>query len=62
MRAFDVYEHPSFDLDFDEVTISQSVVVRLGLGAAVAALAAAGLWRYYWTDSRSLKETLGFEL
>ncbi|KAI0066957.1 hypothetical protein BV25DRAFT_1820097 [Artomyces pyxidatus] len=47
MRVFDVYEHPSFDIE--EAGSTQTAVFRLGLGA-VSALVAAGFWRYYWSD------------
>ncbi|KAH9072904.1 hypothetical protein EDB83DRAFT_2516661 [Lactarius deliciosus] len=53
MRIFDVYEHPSFEVDKADRATAQAIIRRLGVGATVSALAAIGLWGYYWSDPSS---------
>jgi hypothetical protein len=51
MRIFDVYEHPSFEVD---KAAARTTIRRLGVGATVSALAAAiSLWGYYWSNLSS---------
>jgi hypothetical protein len=50
MRIFDVYEHPSFEVDKADMVATQVIIRRLGVGATVSALAAISLWGYYWSD------------
>ncbi|KAH9006424.1 cytochrome P450 [Lactarius hatsudake] len=53
MRIFDVYEHPSFEIDNADRATAQAIIRRLGVGATVSALAAISLWGYYWSDPSS---------
>lgn len=49
MRIFDVYEHPSFEVEKAEKAAARTTIRRLSVGATVSALAAAiSLWGYYW--------------
>ncbi len=50
MRIFDVYEHPSFEVDKADKAAAQAIIRRLGVGATVSALAAISFWGYYWSD------------
>jgi hypothetical protein len=53
MRIFDVYEHPSFEIEnADKTAAKPSTIRRLGVGATVsaAAIAAISFWGYYWSD------------
>ncbi len=52
MRIFDVYEHPSFEVDkADKSAAVRTTIRRLGVGATVsAAIAVIGFWGYYWSD------------
>ena len=50
MRIFDIYEHPSFEVDKADKVAAQAIICRLGVGATVSALAAFSLWGYYWSD------------
>ena len=50
MRIFDVYEHPSFEVDKADMAAAQAIIRRLGVGATLSALAAISLWGYYWSD------------
>ncbi|KAI0260716.1 hypothetical protein BC834DRAFT_973172 [Gloeopeniophorella convolvens] len=58
MRIFDVYEHPSFEVEEADKAAAQTIVRRLGLGATVSALVAVGFWRYYWSDQNSEESRL----
>jgi hypothetical protein len=50
MRIFDVYEHPSFEVEKADQAVVRTTICRLGFGATVSALAAISLWGYYWSD------------
>lgn len=52
MRIFDVYEHPSFEVEkADKTAEARTTIRRLGVGATVsAAIAAISFWGYYWSD------------
>jgi hypothetical protein len=51
MRIFDVYEHPSFEVEKADKAAVRSTIRRMGVGATVsAALAAISFWGYYWSD------------
>jgi hypothetical protein len=52
MRIFDVYEHPSFEVEkADETAAVRTTIRRFGVGATVsAAIAAISFWGYYWSD------------
>lgn len=50
MRIFDIYEHPSFEVDKADKAAAQAIIRRLGVGATVSALAAISFWGYYWSD------------
>ena len=56
MRIFDVYEHPSFEVEqADKTAAVGSTIRRLGVGATVsAAIAAISFWGYYWSDPTPL--------
>lgn len=58
MRIFDVYEHPSFEVDKADKAAAQAIIRRLGVGATVSALAAISLWGYYWSDLNSKQPEL----
>jgi len=53
MRIFDVYEHPSFEVEQADKTAVRSTIRRLGVGvgvgATVSAIAAISFW-YCWLD------------
>lgn len=54
MRIFDVYEHPSFEVEKADKAAARTTIHRLGVGATVSALAAAiSLWGYYWLNLSS---------
>ncbi|KAI0300586.1 hypothetical protein B0F90DRAFT_1817628 [Multifurca ochricompacta] len=44
MRIFDVYEHPSFEVEEADKAAAQTIIRRLGVGATVSALAAISFW------------------
>ena len=50
MRIFDVYEHPSFDVENEDKVTAQVILRRLGVGFTLAAIAAIGFCVYYWSD------------
>jgi hypothetical protein len=50
MRIFDIYEHPSFEVDNADKATAHAIIRRLSVGATVSALAAIGFWGYYWSD------------
>ncbi len=51
MRIFDVYEHPSFEVEKASKTAAMRTTIRrLGVGATVSAIAAISFWGYYWSD------------
>jgi hypothetical protein len=50
MRIFDIYEHPSFEVDKADKASVQTTLRRLSVGATVSALAAISFWGYYWSD------------
>lgn len=50
MRIFDIYEHPSFEVDNADKATAHAIIRRLSVGATVSALAAIGIWGYYWSD------------
>jgi hypothetical protein len=56
MRMFDVYEHPSFEVEkADKTAAVRTTIRRLGVGATVSvAIAAIGFWGYYWSDPTPL--------
>jgi hypothetical protein len=50
MRIFDIYEHPSFEVEKADKTAAQAILLRLGVGFTVSAIAAIGFWGYQWSD------------
>lgn len=51
MRIFDVYEHPTFEVEQADKATVRTAMRRLGVGATVSAIAAISFWGYYWSDS-----------
>lgn len=51
MRIFDLYEHPTFEVEQADQATVRTAFRRLGVGATVSAIAAIGFWGYYWSDS-----------
>jgi len=51
MRIFDVYEHPSFEVEQADRATVRATIRRLSVGATVSAIAAISFWGYYWSDS-----------
>ncbi|TFY83461.1 hypothetical protein EWM64_g537 [Hericium alpestre] len=60
MRIFDVYEHPTFELNDGDKAAAQTALLRIGL-LVLSALAAAGYWKYYM-PSKPLKDTEPFNV
>ncbi|KAI9465873.1 hypothetical protein BJY52DRAFT_1183429 [Lactarius psammicola] len=58
MRIFDVYEHPSFEVDKADKATTQAIIRRIGVGATVSAIAAISFWGYYWSDPSSSQTEL----
>lgn len=54
MRIFDVYEHPSFEVEEADKVVAPTILRRLGVGVTVSAIAAIGFWGYHRSDSSPL--------
>ena len=50
MRIFDLYEHPTFEVEQADKATVRTTIRRLGVGATVSAIAAISFWGYYWSD------------
>jgi hypothetical protein len=53
MRIFDVYEHPSFEVDNADKVAALTILRRFGVGFTLSATAAIGFCMYYWSDLSS---------